>query len=176
MKRYASALIVLHWMLAILVLLALVMGNDIAALSNDLDLKVDRLTVHSIAGLLIGLFFTLRLIVKRLKPLNAPKEHSSLPANKLAAAFHHWLYLLVFSVVLSGIAIAVEVDMLTIVRMGDTMPESLGSLGVRQLHGLLTQLLGVSIALHVIAALYHQWVLKDRLFSRMWFGKQEGSK
>jgi cytochrome b561 len=39
-------------------------------------------------------------------------------------------------------------------------------------HAALATLLAVLIAVHVVAALYHQFVLKDGLFRRMWFGKR----
>jgi cytochrome b561 len=39
-------------------------------------------------------------------------------------------------------------------------------------HGYLALLLVGCIVLHVLAALYHQFVRKDRLFRRMWFGRR----
>jgi len=38
-------------------------------------------------------------------------------------------------------------------------------------HGIVAKLLMLAIALHVGAALFHQLVRKDRLLSRMGFGK-----
>ncbi len=40
------------------------------------------------------------------------------------------------------------------------------------LHGGVWTLLLLLIALHIGAALYHQFILKDNLMGRMWFGKQ----
>ncbi len=45
--------------------------------------------------------------------------------------------------------------------------------GLGGLHGMIWVLLLLSILLHVGAALYHQFFIKDNLFKRMWFGKQE---
>jgi cytochrome b561 len=39
-------------------------------------------------------------------------------------------------------------------------------------HGLTSSLLLALVALHFGAALYHQFILKDNLLARMWFGKQ----
>ncbi|MES9973390.1 MAG: cytochrome b/b6 domain-containing protein, partial [Candidatus Thiodiazotropha sp.] len=39
-------------------------------------------------------------------------------------------------------------------------------------HGVLSQLLLILIIGHVLAFLYHQYVRKDSLFSRMWFGRR----
>ena len=37
---------------------------------------------------------------------------------------------------------------------------------------MIAKLLMALIALHLAAALYHQFVLKDGLLARMWFGKR----
>jgi cytochrome b561 len=39
-------------------------------------------------------------------------------------------------------------------------------------HAALATLLAILIVVHVAAALYHQFVLKDGLFRRMWFGER----
>lgn len=171
MIRHPTILIILHWLLAPLVLLALYMGNDIAQLSNDLDLKVDRLIVHMSAGLVIGSLFVFRLIMK----LNARKVTSKTTENKhmekVAKIVHQSMYLLIFGVVISGIGIALNVDMLNIIKTEDTMPLNLSSLPIRSIHEVLTNLLLATIALHIVAAIYHQFILRDRLLTRMWFGK-----
>jgi cytochrome b561 len=42
------------------------------------------------------------------------------------------------------------------------------------LHGVIAPMLALLIVLHVGAALYHQFVLKDNLLSRMWYKKKTG--
>jgi cytochrome b561 len=39
------------------------------------------------------------------------------------------------------------------------------------LHGFIAPALLLLVALHVGAALYHQFLLKDHLLARMWYGK-----
>jgi cytochrome b561 len=39
-------------------------------------------------------------------------------------------------------------------------------------HAALATLLAILIAAHIAAALYHQFVLKDGLLRRMWFGRR----
>ncbi|HHF2906466.1 TPA: cytochrome b [Vibrio diabolicus] len=172
MKRYSTVLVVLHWVLALFIMIALFMGFDIASLSYELDLKVDRLVVHIIAGVLIGFAFLLRLAIKSLQPSSAPSQTDHSLAGRLAKAYHAGLYILVLSVVASGIAMAIEVDFLSIVAQGGTIPQELTFYVSRQLHGLLTRLLMIAVIIHILAALYHQLILKDRLVSRMWFGKR----
>lgn len=52
-----------------------------------------------------------------------------------------------------------------------TLPEDFGVFTLRRVHGLLTRLAMALIALHVVAALYHQFVLRDHLLARMGPGR-----
>lgn len=171
MKRYSKLLVFLHWLLAPMLLVALFMGNDIAQLSNDLDLKVDRLQVHMAAGVIIGILFAIRFVVKQsstpIEPLQSG-DTGSLMA-KVANVMHKAMYFIVFFTVVTGVGVAVQVDMQQIVALGETMPEDLSMLPPRKAHGVLTGLLALLIVLHFIAALYHQFVIKDGIFRRIWF-------
>lgn len=171
MKQYSPILIVLHWFLAIALFVALFMGNDIASLSNDLDLKVDRLAVHMSAGIFIGGAFVVRLIPKILLS-SVGSNGESKRLNKAAKFFHNFLYIIVFGVVLTGVGTAIQVDMQSIVQQGDTLPSTLSDLPIRIVHGALTNMLVVMIALHILAAMYHQFIVKDNSLSKMWFGKK----
>lgn len=173
MKTYSNTLVLLHWILALSILTALFMGNDIASLSNDLDLKVDRLQVHMIAGVFIGVLFALRLFVKMKSTLVEPIKmgERSLLMNRLALITHRVIYVLVFLIVLTGIAISAQISLLEIIRLGGTLPDHLSELPARRAHGILTTLLAILILLHTLAALYHQFILRDGIFSRMWFSK-----
>ncbi|WP_070963943.1 cytochrome b [Vibrio sonorensis] len=172
MKSYSSTLIVLHWVLALFVFVALFMGNDIASLSNELDLKVDRLVVHMSAGLIMGLAFAARLLLKRRGANRVPKEKQPSMLITLASAYHTLLYVLVFGVVISGVVMALEVDIFTIVEQEATMPNNLSLILSHQVHGALTQALVVASALHILAAFYHQFILKDGLLKRMMISKK----
>jgi cytochrome b561 len=52
------------------------------------------------------------------------------------------------------------------------LPSSFASLPTFQIHAALATVLAILIAAHIAAAFYHQFVLKDRLFRRMWFGSR----
>jgi len=53
---------------------------------------------------------------------------------------------------------------------GDPLPVDFNDLAARLVHGILAKVLMLVIVAHVLAALYHQFIRKDSLFSRMWFG------
>jgi cytochrome b561 len=55
---------------------------------------------------------------------------------------------------------------------GGSLPDSFAVFPTFQAHAALATLLVILIVSHVSAALYHQFVLKDGLFRRMWFGER----
>src|SRR6266404_2425874 len=55
---------------------------------------------------------------------------------------------------------------------GEPLPGSFAVLPTFQAHAVLATLLATLIAAHIAAALYHQFVLKDGLLRRMWFGRR----
>ncbi|WED28980.1 cytochrome b/b6 domain-containing protein [Vibrio sp. DW001] len=137
------------------------------------SLKADRLVVHIAAGIIIGCAFIARLILKLASPLIVSNSNENLHLDRIATWVHRTIYILVFSVALSGLGIAIQIDMQQILAFGETMPLSLSELPIRKIHGRLTTLLTIIIGLHVLAALFHQFVLKDRLLFRMWIGKKK---
>lgn len=55
---------------------------------------------------------------------------------------------------------------------GEALPGDLTVLPQRVAHGLFARLLLALIVLHFAAALFHQFVRKDGLLDRMWFGNR----
>jgi cytochrome b561 len=58
---------------------------------------------------------------------------------------------------------------------GEPLPPTLMIYPTRVAHGLIATLLAGFIILHVLAAFYHQFVRKDGLFRRMFFGRRMSS-
>ena len=55
---------------------------------------------------------------------------------------------------------------------GEPLPDTFAVFPTFRAHAVLASLLTILIAVHIAAALYHQFVLKDGLFRRMWFGER----
>ena len=58
---------------------------------------------------------------------------------------------------------------------GAPLPESFAAYPARLVHGVIATLLMIQVGVHVAGAVYHQVVLKDRLLSRMGFGKRQAN-
>ena len=173
MKRYHPFLVVLHWLLALMIIGGLVAGTFILAPTPNSDpFKMISLMMHMTMGISILILMAIRLIVRfaTKKPPHADIGNTLL--NKGAIAAHWAFYVVVFGMCFSGLAMANMAGLPAIVfgQSGDPLPATFDDLGTRAAHGMLASLLMALILAHVVAGLYHQFVRRDGLFGRMWFG------
>jgi cytochrome b561 len=171
-KRYHKALVVLHWLLALMLIVALTMGTLVLeATPNSSPDKIGALQGHMVVGGLILVLMIVRLVVRLRTAHPAPASTGVPLADRLAPLAHWALYALVFAMAGSGIAMSIQAGLPDIVFGGvGSLPENFRHLVPRTVHGIVAKLLMLTIALHVVAALYHQLVRRDGLLSRMGFG------
>ncbi len=173
MKRYHPILVTLHWLLAALIIGGLVMGGQVLAKTANSDpAKMLSLKMHMSIGLIILVLMVARLGVRLITKKPPHADIGSALLNKGAIAAHYALYALVIAMGASGLAIANAAGLPAIVFFGsgDPLPVDFRDIAPRAAHGMISIVLILVIASHVVAALYHQYVRKDSLFSRMWFG------
>ncbi|MBS4096065.1 MAG: cytochrome b [Sulfuricella sp.] len=172
-SRYHLALRSLHWVCAVLLIIGLVMGTFVLDKTpNSSPEKINALRGHMIFGVLILVLTVIRLIVRLRSTHPKPVFTGIALADRFAPLMHWGLYTLIFVIAVSGIGIAALTGLPEIVFAGDgILPTDFKDLPPRAVHGVVAKLLMLAIALHVIAALFHQFVRKDRLLSRMGFGK-----
>ena len=172
--RYHGALVALHWLLALLLIAALAIGTfALKTVPNSSPDKIDALRVHMIAGGLILLLTLLRLAVRLKTAHPAPASTGYALLDRLAPATHWALYGLVLLMAGSGVAMSVLAGLPGIVFGGvGSLPVNFDALPPRAVHGIVAKLLMLAIALHIAAALYHQFVRRDGLLARMGFGRR----
>lgn len=127
MNWYHPSLVALHWVMALVILVALAAGGVVLAnMPPDSPDKVQGLGGHRIFGMAIGGLLVLRLLtrVKSMHPALEVTGNALL--DRIGVRTHHGSYVLIAGIVLIG--------------------------------------------LHLAAALYQQFVLKDGLLRRKWFG------
>jgi cytochrome b561 len=176
MTRYHPLLVALHWLLAAMIIGGLIMGgNVLAETPNDDPFKLVSLRMHMGMGIAILALMLIRLAtrVSTAKPPEADIGHPLL--NRLGAATHWLFYLLVIAMCASGIAIANMAGLPAIVfgGSGEPLPADFSAFPPRAAHGIIATLLGLLILAHVGAWAYHQFVRKDGLIRRMWFGNRQ---
>ena len=175
MTRYHPLLVALHWLTALLVIVALVFGSfRLTNIPNDDPEKLFALRAHMSIGIAVLFLMLARLIIRTF----SEKPPHATTGNRIAdrlGLFTHWLfYLPIIAMAASGLLTASMAGLPGIVfgGSGEPLPENFAIYPPRIVHGMLATLIALLLILHVLAALYHQLILKDRLFDRMWFGSR----
>lgn len=163
--RYAKPQIAIHWLAAALVAFLLVTGTLVLADLPNTAQKIGNLRIHIILGGLAGLFVIARIVMRKRLPAPPPVH-----GEKLARLGHMALNLVILLLVFSGMMLVLQSGALDAVFGAGTLPEDFKQFTPRKIHGLASRLAMGLIALHVLAALYHQFFVKDRLLSRMGLG------
>lgn len=174
--RYSTAAIAMHWLAALMILCALVMG----VYMTSLDMSPTRLKLynwHKWLGISILVLSAVRLLWRIMK---SPPDDIPMGAwqRKAAHLTHGALYVLFFAVPLSGwmysTAAGFPVVVFGLIPLPDLVaPDKVLAPLIKQWHEGLALALGALVVLHVAAALKHQLVDRDGLLSRMLPGSVE---
>jgi len=173
--RYHPSQVALHWLSAVLVLLAWAIGAIVFERVADSGRAAQLLALraHMATGLAVAFVIALRLAL-RLALDQPPRATSgSAKLDALARAVHAGLYVAALAMPASGLALALSTGLAPIVLGQSQAPIPTGihdapALGV---HAAIGVLLISLVVLHALAALYHQFVRRDRLLARMWFAR-----
>ncbi len=154
-QGYSRLQIILHWVVGVLILYNLLMSDAMSELwraketGSTMAMSVGAL-LHILVGALVLILVLWRLGVRLTRGVPEVPESSAL--MELAGKVGHWgLYVLMIGLPATGL----------LAYFG-------GVTFLAEVHGgILKALMWVLIAGHVLAALYHQFVLKDGLLNRM---------
>jgi cytochrome b561 len=178
-QRYSDVAIALHWVLA----LALLVSFCVGLYMSDLPLSPTRIRLfnwHKWAGISILLLSAFRLAWRLThSPPDLPAGMSVLK-KRLSQAAHGLLYVLFFIVPLSGWAYSSAAGFPVVwfgkIPLPDFVPVDKGLAGIlKDAHDTLTLCLGGLVAVHVAAALQHQFLDRDGLLLRMVPSRRDSS-
>jgi cytochrome b561 len=162
--------VTLHWALAVLIVAALALGFfAFAVMPNSDPQKIGVLQAHMAGGMLILALMVVRFVV-RIWTSRPPDATTGYPLlDRLAPISHYGFYVLVVLMAGTGYATALLAGLPAIVfgGSGDPLPPSFLIYPTFAAHGVIAALLVGLIVLHLLAALYHQFVRKDGLLRRM---------
>lgn len=169
-SRYTRTAIAIHWLVAALIIAMLCMGLWMEGLPNDM-FKFEVFQLHKSVGLTILLLVGVRLMWRFTHP--APMLPGHMPRWQKAGAHvsHVMLYVLMFSMPLSGWAMSDAAGYhpswfgLLVPQLIGYNPEAAQLLN--QAHGIGANLLWVLLAAHVGAALLHHLWYRDKTLLRM---------
>jgi len=168
--RYTRTAIALHWLLALMILVSFGVGLYMA----DLPVSPQRLKLfswHKWAGIVILTLSALRLLWRL---THRPPPDLPMPRwqQRAAHATHRLMYILFFAVPLVGWAYSsaagFPVVVFGLLPLPDFVPADKAlAEAIEPWHGALAWMLMGLVAVHVLAALKHQFVDRDGLLSRM---------
>lgn len=171
-QRYGAIAKALHWTIAVLVIVAWILGT----VGEDLPRGAVRDTgefIHMSAGLAILVLLIIRLIWRLSDPPPLPEQTPFGRWADYAGIFTHWiLYVLLAAVILAGVT-AQFAD-------GESIPffglfeiaspwakDHQFAEAVEELHEIAANALMIVAALHTTAAVAHHWLFRDRTLTRM---------
>jgi cytochrome b561 len=159
-KRYHPLMVVLHWLTVILILGAGFLSE--AGGSSPIS-------IHMILGAFLLVTMVVRLIV-RLTVKRPTWANTGNPfLNKLGEWVHIGLYFFAFYILALGGLIAAQRNLIGYALGSGTVERV--SRDLRTFHQLGWLAIMGLLLLHIGGAVYHQFIIKDNLLSRMWFGK-----
>jgi cytochrome b561 len=173
-SRYHPALVVLHWVMALLIIAALALGALVMVkIPNTDPMKFEALGSHMAGGMAILVLMLIRLVIRTRSAHPAPASAGHPLLDRLAWASHRLFYVTVFAMAGSGIIMALQTGLFNTVFLGQgNLPADFWAFPIRGVHYALSRLLMALIAVHIVAALYHALVLRDGLLKRMFFGRR----
>jgi cytochrome b561 len=170
--RFTSVAIVLHWLLALMILVSLIVGFTMQGLPVSM-LRLKLYNWHKWAGMTI---LALSLIRLGWRLAHRPPPDVAMPAWQAAAALwnHRLMYLLFVAVPLVGWAYSsasgFPVVWFGLLHLPDFVPvDKELAATIKPWHGRLAYTLATLSLLHVAATLKHQWLDHDGLLDRMRF-------
>jgi cytochrome b561 len=172
-SRYQPVLVALHWLMALLLPIALLGGALVLVkIPNTDPMKIVALRQHFAGGILLLVLMLIRLVVRLSTAHPAPASTGGSTLDRIAWLSHRLLYVLVVAQACSGLTMALQAGLPDVLFGGHgALPADFWIFPVRSVHYVISRLLMALIALHVTAALYHTFILRDGLLRRMWFGK-----
>jgi cytochrome b561 len=165
-KRYSPLWVTLHWVIALLVFVTFYLGLSTEDIPSTE--KIGILRWHMPLGITVLLLMIVRFVVRWRTPRPEPATVGNALLDKIGEWTHYLIYIFAILMPLTGILLSIAYNLAPVVFGGEgSLPRGLSPM----LHGLVYPILGLLIILHILAALYHQFIRKDNLLARMWYGK-----
>jgi cytochrome b561 len=146
--------------------------TQLGATPND-DAKIQTLSLHMPVGISLLVLMVVRLFVRFFTPKPEPATAGNPILDKIGVVVHYLFYLVVIGMGVSGMGTSIQAGLTAIVfERSGALPPDFAVFPPAIGHGFLSYVLTGLVFLHVGAALFHQFIRKDNLLARMWFGKE----
>jgi cytochrome b561 len=179
--RYGTVAMSLHWLIAALVIANICLGLYFSSLNRDDPSLFTLVQTHKSIGLTVLVLSVIRLLWRLVNPVPPLPAGMSVPLRFAAHASHFLLYFLIIAIPLSGWALVSSSPMgLPTMYFGWFEWPHIGFLAdltraqkmplrhdFGTIHVYLAWSAIVLVPIHVLAALYHQFLRRDEVLKRM---------
>lgn len=169
-QNYGVIAKLFHWVMALLMIGMLAMGNFLGAFPKEW--RSDVFLTHKSLGLLILFLVILRIIWRFMNKTPEISHRTPFYIRYAGYAAHGLLYIGMIIMPLSGWIFASHkypltfFNWFTVPYISAADDKWLHHLAI-ETHAIAGNLLIFLIGLHIVAALYHQFILRDKLINRM---------
>ena len=168
--RYDAVARIFHWSMALLIAYAAASILIAEELPRG-DLRTFLSTTHRTAGAIVLVLFTARVIWRLFhKPPALPSKMTPLQ-QKMAHFGHLGLYVLMALVPIVGVALTFRrggtIDFGLFQIASPLVADRAASKPIKEIHELVAYALFALVGVHVAAALWHQFVVRDNILERM---------
>lgn len=169
-SRYGSVALTIHWLSAILIVIALATGFRTAS-TVDPAAKAQLLTIHVPIAILVALLTVARLLWWLFMDQKPDPVAGAPNWQQSSAKVVHWLfYVVILGMAASGAGMFILSDAGAIVFGNETSPlPEFENYKPRIPHGIGARFMVLLLVAHIGAALYHHFIKRDGLLARMWF-------
>lgn len=173
MKQYSNRMVIIHWLTLALIIVAWYLGHELDEARHGEGAALTGYIVHSLVGGAVLLLTVLRLYFRSKDGI--PPAIGNTLMDKVAKGVHHGLYGLLLLLPVSGVMTTITSDVSKALLAGDAtlLPKKFTGVPAHEVHEVLVTVLIVIAVLHILGAVWHQFILKDGLINRMWFGKKD---
>ncbi len=169
MNQYSKRMVIVHWLTLALLVIAYFLGDSLDEARHEGGVTTLAYLVHSLVGAAVLLLVALRLNFRRVDGTPPPLGDALM--DRVAIGVHYLLYVVLVMLPVSGVALVLSSGVGKAVLSGDASLLPAKYTGVSSLphnvHELLVSVLMLLVALHVLGALKHQFLMKDGLIARM---------
>jgi len=193
-KRYHPVHVTLHWLIALGVFFNLYLGIFVFSQRGRGNFQFQP--IHMVVGITLLVLILVRLVLRYTvkRPADATAGHKLL--DIIAKIVHYGLYLTVLTVTVLGVVFTAQNGELQSLFTGSRpefngpppgfSPPAPGEFQgrpgggppggfrspLRLFHRMTAYVLALLLGIHILAALFHQFIRRDHLFARMWYGNR----
>lgn len=168
-EPYSKRMVMIHWLTLALLVIAWYLGDTLVDERNERSATLAGYLAHALVGGAVLMATAMRMIYRSVDRMPQPVSNSLV--DMMARGVHHWLYVLLVLIPLTGFMT------LLVSRAGEALvtvnakllPEKYTgpSAMAHATHDILMTALMAVVAIHILGVIWHQFIMKDGLMRRM---------